>query len=151
MTFDVDIAEDVTQESFLCLLEHSSRFSPERGSLRTFLLSVARNQCRIRRREEAFENGLGDDQIQDPDPGPMDLVVSGETREAVNRAVESLPPLQREALYLFEYDELSLQEAASIAGVDVGTFQARLYRARQRLKREFTSLMKRGTPHGTRP
>jgi RNA polymerase sigma-70 factor (ECF subfamily) len=46
-----------------------------------------------------------------------------------------LPPLQREALVLFEFEELSLAEIAEVVGADTGTVKARLHRARQRLKR----------------
>jgi RNA polymerase sigma-70 factor (ECF subfamily) len=53
----------------------------------------------------------------------------------VKEAIFSLPPLQREALILFEYEGLSLNEVAEIAGTDVGAIKARLYRAREGLKR----------------
>ena len=53
----------------------------------------------------------------------------------VSEAVFSLPPLQREALILFEYEGLSLSEMAEIAGTDVGAIKARLYRAREGLRR----------------
>jgi DNA-directed RNA polymerase specialized sigma24 family protein len=43
--------------------------------------------------------------------------------------------LQREALILFEYEGLSLSEVAEIAGTDVGAVKARLYRAREGLRR----------------
>jgi len=53
----------------------------------------------------------------------------------VREAVFSLPPLQRESLILFEYEGLSLSEVAEIAGTDVGAVKARLYRAREGLRR----------------
>ena len=53
----------------------------------------------------------------------------------MREAVLSLPPLQREALVLFEYEGLSLSEVAEIAGSDVGAIKARLYRAREGLRR----------------
>ncbi len=52
----------------------------------------------------------------------------------VREAVFSLPPLQREALVLFEYEGLALSEIASILGTDVGAVKARLHRARERLR-----------------
>jgi RNA polymerase sigma-70 factor (ECF subfamily) len=53
----------------------------------------------------------------------------------VRDAILSLSPLQREALILFEYEGLSLNEVAEIAGTDVGAIKARLYRAREGLRR----------------
>ena len=52
----------------------------------------------------------------------------------VRKAVASLPPLQREALVLFEYEELSLAEIAAITGSDTGVVKSRLHRARQKLR-----------------
>src|SRR5580693_1249744 len=43
MTGSVVIAEDVTQEVFMELIEHGRRFDPSRGALRSFLYGVARN------------------------------------------------------------------------------------------------------------
>jgi len=48
--------------------------------------------------------------------------------------VASLSPLQREALVLFEYEGLSLNEIASMVETDVGAVKARLFRARERLR-----------------
>jgi RNA polymerase sigma-70 factor (ECF subfamily) len=53
----------------------------------------------------------------------------------VRVAVSELPPLQREAIVLFEYEGLSLAEVASVCETDVGTVKARLHRARGRLRR----------------
>jgi RNA polymerase sigma-70 factor (ECF subfamily) len=53
----------------------------------------------------------------------------------VREAIFNLPPLQREALILFEYEGLSLNEVAEVAGTDTGAIKARLYRAREGLRR----------------
>jgi RNA polymerase sigma-70 factor (ECF subfamily) len=57
-----------------------------------------------------------------------------ELSQKVQEAVTSLPPLQREALVLFEYEGLALSEIADIVGSDVGAVKARLHRARERLR-----------------
>ncbi len=67
--------------------------------------------------------------------GPLRRLLDEELSNEVRKAVESLPPLQREALVLFEYEELSLAEIATIVEADTGTVKARLHRARQRLKK----------------
>ena len=67
--------------------------------------------------------------------GLGEVITDEELSSEVQRAVESLPPLQREALVLFEFEELSLAEIAEVVGADVGAVKARLHRARQRLKR----------------
>ena len=67
---------------------------------------------------------------------PMRKVLDDELSSRVQSAVTNLPPLQREALILFEYEDLSLAEVAAVVGTDVGTVKARLYRARERLRQE---------------
>jgi RNA polymerase sigma-70 factor (ECF subfamily) len=52
-----------------------------------------------------------------------------------------LPPLQREALILFEYHEMSLVDIAAVTETNVGTIKARLHRARERLKRRLQPWM----------
>ena len=52
----------------------------------------------------------------------------------VQQAIFGLPPLQREALILFEYEGMALSEIASLIGTDVGAVKSRLHRARERLR-----------------
>jgi RNA polymerase sigma-70 factor (ECF subfamily) len=59
----------------------------------------------------------------------------------VREAVEALPPFQREAIVLFEYEEMSLAEIALITDADIGTIKSRLHRARERLRRSLTPWM----------
>jgi RNA polymerase sigma-70 factor (ECF subfamily) len=135
-------AEDVAQECFLALLEHPARFEQARGSLRTFLLAIAQNRCRKIWRHLP-EVGLNEDDLACQLDVVRELEAS-DSRAIVNAAISQLPPLQREAVYLFEYEELSLDEAAAVAGTDVTTFKSRLYRGRQHLKRQLGWLVKRG-------
>jgi len=62
-------------------------------------------------------------------------VLDQELSAIVKEAVFMLPPLQREALVLFEYEGLSLAEIAVVVGSDIGAVKARLHRARERLRR----------------
>jgi RNA polymerase sigma-70 factor (ECF subfamily) len=144
MTQDPAVAEDITQECFLVLLEHPSRFDPARAALRTFLLAIVRNHCRTRWREAQAEV-CGEDFGVDSDPvSVLDQLVITESSTILNTAVSNLPPLQREAVFLFEFEDLTLEAAAQAAGTDVGTFKSRLYRGRQRLKRQLHWLVKEG-------
>jgi RNA polymerase sigma-70 factor (ECF subfamily) len=136
-------AEDVVQECFLALLEHPSRFDPKRASLRTLLLGIARNQCRNRWRKLRSEVALENEGISYDAPA-LDRLTSDEANAILNAAVANLPALQREALFLLEFEDLDLDEAASIARVSAGTLKARLHRGRERLKRELAWLAKEG-------
>lgn len=132
-------AEDVTQDCFLSLMRRPDSFDESRATLRTYLLAAARNlslkSLRRRGNEVAF-----DEFSEEPPRGrteePLRKLLDEELVFEVSRAVANLPPLQREALLLFEYEELSLKEIAQVVETDVGTVKARLHRARARLKRE---------------
>jgi RNA polymerase sigma-70 factor (ECF subfamily) len=127
-------AEDVTQECFLALARRPRSFDPTRAQLRTWLLAVARNQFLQRRRKQTREANRVD--IGEPTIGPsLDETVMGlERAEAVQHALQALPEAQREALYLFEFEGLSLAESAAVLGIDANAVKARLYRGREQLK-----------------
>jgi hypothetical protein len=64
-------------------------------------------------------------------------------------AIASLPPLQREALVLFEYEELSLAEIGEVVGVDANTVKARLFRAREKLRAKLERYFRAGPEAAT--
>jgi RNA polymerase sigma-70 factor, ECF subfamily len=130
-------AEDITHDCFLSLIRRPENFQPGRASLRTYLLSAARNlwlkQLRNSGRESAMDE-LSDDQFSAIDKEPLRRLLDDELSLKVQEAVSSLPPLQREALVLFEYEGMALSEIAGMVGTDVGAVKSRLYRARERLR-----------------
>ncbi|HEV2884953.1 MAG TPA: RNA polymerase sigma factor [Pyrinomonadaceae bacterium] len=133
----VETAEDITHDCFLSLIRSPENFRAGRGTLRTYLLSAARNlwfkQLRKLGRESAIDE-FGDDEFVAVERPPLRSLLDDELSLKVKEAVSSLPPLQREALILFEYEELSLSDIGDLVGADVTAVKARLFRARQRLK-----------------
>jgi RNA polymerase sigma-70 factor, ECF subfamily len=133
----VEIAEDVTHDCFLSLIKRPGNFNPARGQLRTYLYAAARNLALKHFRSSGREASLDELSEEPPIPvreQPLRRLLDEELAEKVKEAVFSLPPLQREALVLFEYEGLALSEIASIVGTDVGAVKARLSRARERLR-----------------
>jgi RNA polymerase sigma-70 factor, ECF subfamily len=148
MTGSASAAEDIAQDVFLSLLRQPNRYEPTRGTLRSFLLGITRNLALKRWRDEHRWEELEDEQFSAApvDPG------RGEIAELVGEAVRSLPPLQREALILAEYEGLSLEEIAQAVEAEVGTVKSRLHRARQNLRRMLAPLKSgevRSGRHGT--
>ena len=134
----VEIAEDVTHDCFLSLIRKPENYRPERASLKTYLYAAARNLALKHFRDQGREAGMDEvteEPTDSPRRGPLRRLLAEELATKVKEAIFSLPPLQREALILFEYEGLSLNEVAEIAGTDVGAIKARLYRAREGLKR----------------
>jgi len=58
------------------------------------------------------------------------------TSDQITALVESLPDIERQAVYLFYLEELKLDEIASVLAVPAGTIKSRLNRARRRLKEQ---------------
>ncbi|HXK10077.1 MAG TPA: RNA polymerase sigma factor [Vicinamibacteria bacterium] len=141
-------AEDVTQECFLQILRRPEAFRPERASLRTYLCAIARHLALKLLRKRGQETAV-DDPPEEAAGGslaaagrdPLSTAIDAEAAEMVRAAVEGLPPLQREAVVLFEYQEMSLADIAAVCDTDVGTVKSRLHRARERLRRTLTPLL----------
>ena len=134
----VEIAEDVTHDCFLSLIRKPENYRPERASLKTYLYAAARNLALKHFRDQGRETGLdevSEEPKESPRRGPLRRLLDEELATQVREAIFSLPPLQREALILFEYEGLSLNEVAEVAGTDTGAIKARLYRAREGLRR----------------
>jgi RNA polymerase sigma-70 factor (ECF subfamily) len=133
----VEAAEDITHDCFLGLIKKPENFRPERASLRTYLFSAARNlwlkQLRDLGRESALDE-YEENQFIAGGKEPLGRLLDDELSAKVQEAVSSLPPLQREALVLFEYEGLALNEIASMVGTDIGAVKSRLHRARERLR-----------------
>jgi RNA polymerase sigma-70 factor, ECF subfamily len=94
MTGSSSTAEDVVQDCFVALWRKPAGYNPGRGAVRAYLLGIARNLVLKRWRDERPYDPLEEESFLAP---PIDLV-NIERDEAVRRAVQMLPPLQREVL-----------------------------------------------------
>jgi RNA polymerase sigma-70 factor (ECF subfamily) len=153
MTSTAAVAEDIAQDVFLSLLRQPNRFDPSRGTMRAFLLGIARNIALKRWRDEERWEELGDEEFvtQPTNVRSVDHLERIEIAETVGTAVRSLPPLQREVLILAEYEELSLEEIASAVESEIGTVKSRLHRARENLKQMLAPLRSNQPASGGRP
>ena len=139
-------AEDAVHDCFVELIEREG-FDPARGPLRNYLYGAVRHRAHRQFRRAGREAEI-DDAVEGrcvaESREPLGLLLDEELSEVVRRAVQELPPLQREALVMFEYEELSLAEIAEIVSADVGTIKGRLWRARSNLKRQLAPYMLAG-------
>jgi RNA polymerase sigma-70 factor (ECF subfamily) len=139
MTGSVEVAEDVTQECFLTLARGSA-FDPGRAPLQTYLLGIARHLIYRYMRGSQREA----EQLVEPaaPSGVLDDLMAAERSEMVRQAIARLPELQREAIVLFEYEELSLEAIATITGAEEGAVKGRLQRARESLRKRLEPLLR---------
>ncbi len=79
--------------------------------------------------EDAYER-----QIEDPNPGPDELLVQKAESEILQRAIDRLPEDRRILVVLYHFGEQGYEEIASILGIPIGTVKSRLNRARLALR-----------------
>ena len=136
MTGSTAIAEDVTQEAFLALLLHGTRYDEARGTVASFLYGIARNLVM----RQVWTGGPGADvEITEECAGPEDLLedlTRRESIEQVRQAVLSLPPVFREVIVLCDLQDSSYEDAAAALDCPVGTVRSRLSRGRAMLARK---------------
>ncbi len=135
---DVD---SVVEEAFFQAWRQADRYAEGRGSVQTWLLTIARSRAldrvrAVRRlREDPLETGFDGQvsmQVSSSDPG-RDVEVS-ERRAIVRDALASLPDEQRQALELGYYGGLSQSEIADHTGQPLGTVKTRMRLAMQKLR-----------------
>jgi RNA polymerase sigma-70 factor, ECF subfamily len=133
----VELAEEITHDCFLSLIKKPGLFDAKKASLKTYLCAAARNQAYKRWHKSSPETSLEELSIQPQEAefrSPLRQMMSAEISNVVQTAIAELPPLQREAVILFEFEDLSLAEIAVVVNADVGTVKSRLHRAREKLR-----------------
>ncbi len=139
LTGSTATAEEVVHDSFLALLDGAA-FDPAQGSVRTYLYGIARNLALRRLRLAGRE--AEEEEPTSPALDPLSEVLTSERAGLIAQAVRTLPTLQREALILFQWQELSLEEIARVTGSETGAVKARLHRARETLRNRLGPLLR---------
>lgn len=121
-------AQDATQDAAVLAWRRVGQLR-DPALLRSWFLSIVANECRSRlRRPWRAVAGLAADIAA---PFSEDAIVSGLD---VSAALARLPARDRLALYLHYYEDLTVSEAARVAGCREAAFRSRLYRAVARLR-----------------
>lgn len=139
---DRDDAEEVLQTVYLSVLDGRARYDA-RSSFRTWLFGVIRRTAASERRkawlrgllvEREAERENGDAGILTPNPfARPDAEVEQESRrDGLYHALAQLAARQREVLQLVFYHDLTVEEAAAVMRVSVGS--ARTHYARGKAK-----------------
>lgn len=145
LTGSETVAVDLAQETFVRVYQNRIRYRPT-GAFSTWLFAIAsnlaRHHIRWRLRHPAFsidatagtQHSIAEI-LPASDPDPRALLEKDERAEAVRDAISDLPPDLREALILFEYEDMSYDQIATIQGCSAKAVETRLYRARGILRK----------------
>jgi RNA polymerase sigma-70 factor (ECF subfamily) len=138
-------AEEATQDAFLILWRTADRYDIDRGTLKTWLLSIVRNQSiDWLRREARHDREL---EIDDALVGRLeaaerteDEVATREESRHTRELLVTLPTEQRQVIELAYFKGLTQTEVAAKIGIPLGTVKGRQRLALTRLRHELTSL-----------
>jgi RNA polymerase sigma factor (sigma-70 family) len=131
-----DAARDIIQEVWVRVIRGIARLR-DGSKLKAWLFGIARRTAMDRLRYEYARSGAVDldiDELPAVSPTLDDL----HDLDALERALERLPLIERETVTLFYLHELTLAEIADALNVPVGTVKSRLFRARRLLRRDIT-------------
>ena len=144
-----DEAEEVIQETWIAVLGGIDRFEA-RSSFKTWLFRILINRARSRAKREARSiplSALSADYAVDEANfssalefsqgtviSPEQAVLDGELKDIVERAVDSLPHLQRMVISLRDIEGWSAEEVCAALGLTPGNQRVLLHRARMRIR-----------------
>lgn len=130
-------AEDVVQEAFIKAYRNLKSFRGD-ASIYTWLYRIAVNTAhnymrRARRTKEVdFEDVAP--VIEAAGPNPAEKAANAELGEAIDNAIQALPPRQREVFILHYFERMTHREIAETLGVTEGAVKANFFHAVQKLK-----------------
>lgn len=135
---DEAAAQDVMQDVFVELWRRPGQYDPAVGTLRAYLVVLARHRSldlvrselrRVARQERSYRLMPG----QLP-PSPCDEVMAAQVAAVVRAAIRLLPDSQRRIVELAYFRGLSCRDAAKAAGIPEGTAKSRLRLALAKLE-----------------
>jgi RNA polymerase sigma-70 factor, ECF subfamily len=160
MVRDVDLVEDIAQETFIRAYRALAQFRGD-AQFYTWLYRIAVNTAKkqlleLKRDPLVFPSQLksGDDDEtsgaeREPSLGMADtetpdaVLASKEIAEAVNAVMESLPEELRMAITLREIEGMSYEEIAEALDCPIGTVRSRIFRAREAISGRIKPMLER--------
>ena len=133
---DAAAAEDIAQETLLTVWRKAHLFVDTKGSVATWMFTIARNLRIDRLRREFVWQELSDQELQEPEdaPSPEDRVGDAEQFARVRAELAQLPDEQKLILTLAFHEGLSHSEIAGRLGLPLGTVKSRMRLGYQRIR-----------------
>lgn len=160
MVRDVDLVEDIAQETFIRAYRALAQFRGE-AQFYTWLYRIAVNTAKkalgdLKRDPLVSESALrGSGSEEDETSSVENELTSSETPEtvlaakeiaaAVNSAMEALPDELRQAITLREIEGLSYEEISEAMDCPIGTVRSRIFRAREAISAKVKPLLENQT------
>ena len=154
MVRDVDLVEDITQETFIRAYRALAQFRGE-AQFYTWLYRIAINTAKkalmdLKRNPTVSENAYKSDDDDETSSveneltsaeTPDAVLASKEIAEIINAAMDALPEELRVAITLREIEGLSYEEIAEVMRCPIGTVRSRIFRAREAISAKIKPLL----------
>ena len=154
MVRDVDLVEDIAQETFIRAYRALAQFRGE-AQFYTWLYRIAVNTAKkalmdLKRNPTVSENSFKSDDNDETSPleneltsseTPETLLAGKEIAQMVNTAMEALPEELRQAITLREIEGLSYEEISEVMNCPIGTVRSRIFRAREAISARIKPLL----------
>ncbi len=154
MVRDVDLVEDIAQETFIRAYRALAQFRGE-AQFYTWLYRIAVNTAKkalmdLKRNPTVSENSFKSEDDDETSPleneltsteTPEAVLAGKEIAEMVNAAMEALPEELRQAITLREIEGLSYEEISEAMSCPIGTVRSRIFRAREAISEKVKPLL----------
>ena len=136
---DVQIAEDIVQDSFIKAFKALESFR-EDSSFYTWIYRIAVNTSKNflvskKRKSELLNSDLSEEASYEIEPvetySPEDLLQATQLKKVITETIDQLGEDTRTALTLRELDGLSYEQIADVVNCPVGTVRSRIFRGRE--------------------
>lgn len=142
-------AEDLIHDAFVAVNERAGQYTPERGTVIAWLVTLVRNLSIDRTRRRERRGTLAREVLAHEPPASVRdaerLTSDASERQKIHRALASLPEAQRQTLEVAFFEGLSYPEIAARENVPLGTIKSRAARALAALR---DALVKEGVTIG---
>jgi RNA polymerase sigma factor (sigma-70 family) len=137
---DPSLADDAVQQTFEIAVEsYSSLRDP--GRLKGWMFRIARNEC-LRLLAQPRALPLTEDHPADLSQSPAEMTTVSDFHQSIDRALDSLPPIYRQAVVLRDMEGFSYLEIATLTGVSLASVKFRIYKGRDLLMNALGSVLK---------
>lgn len=146
---DVQVAEDVLQETFLRLYKNKHYYK-EIAKFSTWIYTIAGNLARTELRKNkrhrlfSINSYMGEDKDYELESGgqsPEEKTYSDMLQDEVKRAIQKLPDSFKDAVLLRDVQGLDYEEISEILETPLGTVKSRINRGRARLAKMLKHLV----------
>lgn len=133
---DENLAEDITQDTFIKVWNALPSFSIKKGTMQAYLFRAARNLVIDKQRKK--KDSVLTEEIAESAQSQTDLVneyAQNEEGKLLKSALETLKESEKQIIILRYFEDLSFKEISNVIGKNDGAVRVEVHRILQKLKK----------------